>query len=48
VFLNDRLAALDFTGEKAENMPQEEFERDILPEAQNITHGLLDDPITIY
>jgi hypothetical protein len=40
--LHTSLAAIPFTGDDAERMPQQEFERDIYPQVEKATQGLLE------
>ncbi len=45
--LNDRFAALNFTGDQADRMPTEKFEQEVLPRVVEATSGWLN-PIPIF
>jgi len=45
--LNDRFAALNFTGDQADRMPDEKFRQEVLPRVIEATSGWVN-PIPIF
>ena len=46
--LNDRFAALNFTGDQADRMPDEKFRQEVLPRVVEVTSGWIKNPIPIF